>query len=313
MSKNPKKLDIDIEFYFQKGNRISNIYYDFWKKNGKKSQILNFLKNKKDHYLANYVLVKEFHKNLQPFQFLKIDDNVIQVGFHDQYITDGISHPFIMSNLLENGRIWAIDPDPTNINSCNEYAKFHKIKNIKPIKSGVWENPGIKKFVFFSDYTSSNTVSSVFERGRQSREKRWGKKRIIEKSRTVSVRMDTLDNIVSKKIKSKINFINLTVNGAESNVLKGAQRLLSKNPDIKIGFPLGNINLFGLEILKNLEYKITIVDAHHRPWETEQFFYACAIKEPHSVLKKMGFKKVNLKSYSDTDDRLGYKFVVKEK
>ena len=65
--------------------------------------------------------------------------------------------------------------------------------------------------------------------------------------------MDTLDNIVSKKIKNQINFLNLTTNGAESNILKGAKRLLTKNPDIKIGFPLGNISISGLEMLKKLK------------------------------------------------------------
>jgi hypothetical protein len=50
--------------------------------------------------------------------------------------------------------------------------------------------------MLFSDFTSSNTVASVFNNFRKAAEERWGKRGIVENSTMVLIEVDSLDHII---------------------------------------------------------------------------------------------------------------------
>jgi hypothetical protein len=124
--------------YFQRHNRIARLYYDFWRRRGRHASLFPFIENEEDHYHAQYVLTKEFHRRLHPFQFLEEGDRVVSIGFHDQYIAAGISHPLIISGIIgEAGHIWAVDPHKTNTESLSRYSKINAVRNLSVIRAGV--------------------------------------------------------------------------------------------------------------------------------------------------------------------------------
>lgn len=300
-------------YYYQDRTEIQRIYYDFYHKFGREAKMFPFIKDEKLQYFARYVLTSEFFKRLHPFQFLRNRDNVIHVGFHNQYIDLGISHPLIMSAIVgPEGHVWAIDPDETNTSALAHFIRTNNIKNITVIDKGVWKERSKLDFRFFRDFTSSNIAVPVGDRIQEGLQKRWGK-RIKEESYIKTVEADTLDSIVANLIASPvINFINLTVNGAESDIIEGAQNTLNSKPDISLGFPLANVSALTRDYLSSLGYNIAIADTPHRPWEEEQFLYGCAVKHSHQALVTMGFRKVKLRMVSAlSDDGVG-QFTIEE-
>ncbi len=299
-------------FYFQERNRITEIYYKFWKIAGRKARIINFNHEEKDHYLACYILPCELHRNLHPFQFLREGDKVIQIGFHDQYVSNGISHPLIISGLIKDaGHIYLIDPDETNIKAMTRYKDINGVSNLSVIQTGVWKEKGVQDFVLFDDFTSSNTIAPVFNSFKDGAAKRWGKQRISEKSRIVSINVETLDNLILNRMDNvKIDFLNITVNGAEAEILQGALKTIKVSPDIKIAFPLANMKPFGIDILQSLGFIVALSDTPHRPWETEQFLYGCAMQKNPEYLLERGFRKVNLKKVTTLSDDAVGRFII---
>ena len=311
---NGENINSKIQLFYKDWNEIATYFYKYWQQNGRETKILPFIKKNENHFLGNYILIREFFKNIHPYNFLKEGNNAIQIGFHDQYIENGISHPFIIKSVIGKlGKIWAIDPDPINIKSAISYCTKNNVEKFYSIESGVWEEPGKKDFIFFSDYTSSNTISPIFEERKKKREKRWGEKRIKENTSKVSVKIDTLDNIIGRNSKDdKIDLINITTNGAETEILNGAKETIQNNDNIKITFPLGNISNKGLDYLSEMGFRLAISNSPHRPWEDEQFFYACAIRESTEKLVSRGYRKVNLDSYMPQEGS-NLHFIINEK
>ena len=249
-------------------------------------------------YFGRYVLMNEFYKRLHPFQFLKEGSYAVHVGFHDKYIDLGISYPLIMSVIVgSRGHVWAIDPDRKNADTLARFIKVNKIDNLTVINKALWKEKGKLDFCFFKDFTSSNIAVPLADRFKERLKKRWGDKRIKKQSYIRTVKVDTLDSIIAGLTPSPaINFINLTVNGAESDIIRGARKTINANPDMTIGFPLANISPSTYAYLRSLKHKIVVADAHQRPWEKERFLYGCAVKCSHQRLISSGFKKTALKT-----------------
>lgn len=213
----------------------------------------------------------------------------------------------------ETGHVWAIDDDSTNAEAMERYKRINNIDHLSVVKTGVWKEKGVQEFILFRDYTSSNAVCSVFEGFREGVGKRWGERRIKERSTILSIEVDTLDSIVVNETgNDRIDFIDITVNGAEGDVLGGAQETLEKNPDIKVTFPLVNISPCALDHLRDMGFIVAIADAPHRPWDEEQFLFGCAMRAAPEYLLSRGFRPVRLnRATTLSDDGVGC-FTIEE-
>jgi len=300
-------------YYYQEKTDIQRIYYNFYREFGRNAEMFPFIKNEQMRYFARYILPREFFRRLQPFQFLKEGDNVIHVGFHDQYIDLAVSHPLIISAVVgPHGHVWAFDPDERNTSALSHFIRVNNIENITVITKGVWKEKGKLVFHFFKDFTSSNIAVPIANQIKQGLEERWGG-RIKEKSYVRMVEVDTLDSIVNNLIAtSKIDFINLTVNGAEPEIIQGAEKTLNANSNVILAFPLANVKSLTYDYLSSLGYNIAVADAQHRPWEQEQFLYGCAVRHSHNKLTSIGFREIRLRMVSAlSDDGVG-KFSIEE-
>jgi len=302
-------------FYYKPADRVAELYYEFWRENGRNARLFPLACRTGDHFLGCYVVPQALHAHLQPFQFAEGGQRVVHVGFHDQYIDTGISHPLILAALVgEGGAVYAIDPDETNTEAMRSYVEDNGVCNLFVVQSGVWEEKGTTEFVMFSDYTSSNTVAGVFESFKNGAEKRWGKKRIEEQSRTGTIQVDTLDNVVRSHIGSDfpVDLLNLTVNGAETRILRGARETLASNEAIKVCFPFSHLSPEILDTFEAMGFLVTIGDAPHRPWEREQFLYACALRTTPEHLLTRGFRRVVVETITSHADDAAGSFEIKE-
>jgi hypothetical protein len=110
----------------------------------------------------------------------------------------------------------------------------------------------------------------------------------------------------------RVDFLNITVNGTEDAVLGGAIRTIQANRKIKISFPFANVSLSGLDRLQAMGFIMAIADAPHRPWEAEQFLYACAVREDPGYLLARGFREVRATPATRLSDDAVGRFIVED-
>ncbi len=183
----------------------------------------------------------------------KDGDLVVDVGAH-------IGRYTIISSKRTgpNGRVVAIEADPSNFKTLNRNVNLNKLTNVTTLNYAVYSNqtnlrlylPGKE-----SGFTIYNTI--MLNSGKPHK-------------KFVEVNANTLDNLL-KQIKINlvdINWIKIDVEGAEFEVLKGAQDVLSKSNDIAILIEIHNsqngTNLYGpiLEFLNIYNFKIEYEKIH---------------------------------------------------
>jgi len=240
--------------------------------------------------LPPYDACSHLYGALQPFQFLKEGDIAIQVGCHDLYIEAGISQPLMMRAIIgQTGRLVVVEPTERNAQAISRYAMMHGLDNISVVQVGLWDKPGFLQFSEEPDFSSSNMPTMLLKTKWSGMVHRWGRDRVADMLRSsVLIPVDVLASFL--EMSPAPDFINLTANGAEDSILAGAILSLACM-DVKpvLAFPLANVGLPFLVDLEAIGYYIAVADAPHRPWDKEQFFYACAIPTGRFDLADMGF------------------------
>lgn len=296
--------------YDRPRTRVQSFYYDYMQRHGRGARLFNEAHEICSDYEANYLMPVGILRELQPFQFIRPGDVSVMVGIHDGFIDLGLSAAFTASAVAgPEGRTCVIDCDPRNVHAVERYSEQNGLTNVESVHRGVWDQPGEREFLFFEDFSSSNTIMPVADKNMDSWEKRWGQERLEKKSRKVLVDVDTLDSIVEERgLTNKVNFLNLTLNGAELNAAMGAREIIDSQSLRAIGFPL-RPNTFPLvEMLAEKGFNITVSDASTKAWDPEPFIYACAVSISESDLFAQGFH--HAETVLDDSARLG--FVIHE-
>jgi FkbM family methyltransferase len=143
----------------------------------------------------------------------------------------------------ENGKVFSFEPLPQNIFYLKKNIEINNCQNIKVIEAAVSENPGILKF----------------ERGNNNFTGRIGDGGDLE------VKAVSIDNLINKKALPIPNVIKIDVEGAEFDVLKGAQIALKNKPIIFLSIHRINSHIHSdcVNMLKNLSYEIIPIDANN--------------------------------------------------
>lgn len=297
-------------FYYQQRTPVQAAYYDFHIAAGRGAMMLPFITDPNKQYLAKYVLMNEFHRRLHPYSFLKPGDKVVTVGVHDGFIDLGFSSLFVIAALVgPEGHVWAIDPDERNIEPIEAFAAANGIANVTTIRTGVWSERTSLEFVFFRDFSSSNEVRSVFEASRKAYQDLWGDERIERESYTRNVDVDTLDRIVADQIREPIDFLNLTINGAEAEALAGAETLL-RSERMTVAFPIQKLSDPLYDHLRSFGFDIAVADAPTKAWDRRQFLYACGTRLPEADLLERGFRPAEIAA--DPDDPFLFQVKVQD-
>jgi len=231
--------------------------------------------------------MREVFWKLQPFQFLRERDRVIQVGVADSYLGVGISHPLIMAAIVgESGHVWAIDCDPRNIDALNMYVDKNDIHNITVVEAAIWEECGPVGVELYGR-TSTNALSPVVE----SVWDWWAPKVSGLPHDHVSMEAITLDVAIEKFTQgSSINFVNITVNGAEGACMRGATGLMENCQELTFAFPARNVKPEEYRWLESLGFDIGLSHAPHAPWEPSPILYTCARRSSVDIFELLGFE-----------------------
>ncbi len=116
----------------------------------------------------------------------------------------------------ENGKVIAIEPEPCNYRQLLKNIKLNNFKNV------------IIRNIALSDHKGTEQLYIHFLAGKHS---------LFIKNGTISsieVQVTTLDQLIEELGLNQIDVIKIDTEGAEMSILKGAERTLKANPNIKI-------------------------------------------------------------------------------
>jgi FkbM family methyltransferase len=154
-------------------------------------------------------------------------------------------HAIRMARILRgHGSVIAFEPEPRSFSILKQNIQINNLDNVTPINKGCFDK---KAFLTFF----------VLERGS-------GGHSLIKPSinaQKIKIGVDTLDNILSRIKPKKVSAIKIDVEGAESNVLKGAMKTIKKHKP-KIIIEAWNENYLNKskKVLSSLGYKCKQLD-----------------------------------------------------
>ena len=177
----------------------------------------------------------------------KQGDIVIDIGAHIGLYTIVSS-----KRVGTNGKVVAIEADPGNFEMLNRNIKLNQLTNVIPLNYAVYSKETKLKLYLpsgESGFTKYNTIMT-----------NW----VNTEDKFVEVNANTLDYLLqlNQIREEEVNWIKIDVEGAEFEVLKGAQNVLSKSKDIALLMELhGPPNVYRpkvQEFLKLYNFKIEL-------------------------------------------------------
>lgn len=152
------------------------------------------------HFIRSYELVYE--------RYFKVEKNeiVLDIG---AYVGS-----FTLAVARRAKKILAIEPDSKNYTCLQK--NVSKFANVQTVKKGVWNSKKKLKLYLDSQYPVANSV--VIPSG----------------NNFIEIEVDTLDNLTSALGINKVDFIKMNVEGAELEVLEGAERVLKSTKKMVI-------------------------------------------------------------------------------
>ena len=131
---------------------------------------------------------------------------VFDVGAHVGYYT-----LLAARQIGETGEVHAFEPEPSNYNLLTQNVEFNNYQNVECVNKVVSKDTGSTELFLTS---LDNGRYSIYNHG-------------LPKKRSVLAQSISLDDYVSDKNLTKIDLIKVDVEGAETDVLNGAVKLLN--------------------------------------------------------------------------------------
>src|SRR5918992_2034739 len=181
----------------------------------------------------------------------KEGDIVIDIGAHI-----GLYTIIASKRVGANGKVVAIEANPSNFEMLNSNIKLNQLTNIISLNNAVYsKETKIKLYLPGEElgHTTYNTVMS--DRARNE-------------DKFVEVSANTLDYLLQLNEITDVNWVKIDVEGAEFEVLKGAHNLLLNSKDIALLIEVHNLsggtNLYRqiLEFLRLYNFKIEFEKSH---------------------------------------------------
>src|SRR5918912_1225509 len=163
-----------------------------------------YCRNNKDDFATMTIRENEIIELFRPKQ----GDIVVDVGAHMGKYT------IIASKRVgTNGKVIAIEAHPGNYEMLNRNIELNRLTNVISLNYAVYSKETIIK-LFLPDEKSNHTIYNTLIQTRAKDEEKF-----------VEVNADTLDNLLQRNgiSNAEVNWLKIDVEGAELEVLKGAQ------------------------------------------------------------------------------------------
>jgi FkbM family methyltransferase len=200
-------------------------------------------------------------QNFKPIE----GDTVIDVGAN-------VGRYTILSSKIvgSRGRVIAIEPDPNTFHLLKKNIEVNKCTNVTAINCAAYSEDLESLRLFCPSRDCGTSIYNTVMEERTSTEK------------FINVPAAKLDSIVRQEFalcEHKINWIKIDVEGAELEVLKGAEMILSKSKDISVLIEVHNLrdgNFYSeiIDMLTNNNFRMSFEKVH-------------AVGERHIIMHKL--------------------------
>jgi FkbM family methyltransferase len=144
-------------------------------------------------------------------------DTVVDIGAHAGHYT------LISSKRVgANGKVIAIEADPSNFEILNRNIKLNGLTNIIPLNYAVYSKQTKLKLYLPDEESGFSIYNTIMVNRAKTGEK------------FIEVNANTLDYLLQQNGIRDANWIKIDVEGAELEVLKGAHNILSNSKDIAL-------------------------------------------------------------------------------
>jgi FkbM family methyltransferase len=177
----------------------------------------------------------------------KEGDIVVDIGAHMGRYT------IISSKRVgANGKVVAIEADPSNFEMLNSNIKLNQLTNVTPLNYAVYSKETKIKLYLpdeESGYTMHHSIMSNYV---------FTKYKDKTGDKFVEVNANTLDYLLQLKGITDVNWVKIDVEGAEFEVLKGAHNVLSNSKDISLLIEVHGKDTYEpiIESLRSYNFKI---------------------------------------------------------
>jgi FkbM family methyltransferase len=177
----------------------------------------------------------------------KQGDIVVDIGAHMGRYT------IISSKRVgSNGKVVAIEAHPGNFEMLNRNIKLNQLTNVIPLNYAVYSKETKVKLYLpdeESGYTMHHSIMSdyIFPKYKGKTEDKF-----------IEVSANTLDYLLNLKGITDVNWVKIDVEGAEFEVLKGANNILSNSKDIALLIEVHGKNTYEpiIDSLRSYNFKI---------------------------------------------------------
>jgi len=156
-------------------------------------------------------LVEIYEDDIYHMNTLKEGMNVVDIG---AYI--GAYTVLVAEKVGKNGKVIAIEPEPQNYEQLLKNIKLNNFHNVTPIKIALTDHEGFEKIYLHS---LLGCHSLIFQENKDS---------------YLNIPVKRLDKLLEELNLKRVDIIKIDTEGAEIPILKGAEKTLKANPNIKI-------------------------------------------------------------------------------
>ena len=149
--------------------------------------------------------------NIYSQEVLNRGMSVIDIGAHI-----GTYTILVAEKIGKEGKVIAIEPEPKNYEQLLKNIQLNHFENVIPQNIALADYDGFKK-LYLSSWSGSH---SLVIRG--------------DEGASIEVPVKTLDKLVEELNLKRVDIIKIDAEGAEISILKGAEKTLKANPNIKI-------------------------------------------------------------------------------
>ena len=152
-----------------------------------------------------------YFQDIYSQKLLKSGMNIIDVGAHI-----GVYTVLAAEKVGKDGKVIAIEPEQKNYKQLVENIKLNNFQNVIPINIALADYNGSGK-LYLSSFSDGHSL--IFNE---------------DKNLYLNVPIKTIDRLLEELDISKIHLIKIDAEGAEIPILKGAEKTLKTNPNIKL-------------------------------------------------------------------------------
>ena len=175
-----------------------------------------------------------FHENCirdyYNYSLLKPGMSVVDVGAHIGTFTLLAS-----GRVGERGKVISIEPEPRNFRQLEKNLKINEIKNVISINAALSDFSG-KSTLFINKDNEGHSL--LFNNSTVGQ---------------IEVGVKTLDVLLKELNISKVDFLKIDAEGVEMSIIKGAQKTLQDNPDVKMTIEAFHYPREELEVIEFLK------------------------------------------------------------